>query len=98
MTLRPARRELIGLQPAYIRRMPRPVDAALLAAMCVAVGSPDVELAMGFTMGFDAVGSIPASGCGGRASTRNRSCLSGSARWITLGGTAAWRLRCRLSG
>ena len=60
--LAPVRRELERLQPAHIRRMPSQVDAALLAAASMAVGSPDSELALGFVVGFDAVGDIPVSG------------------------------------
>ena len=63
VTLRPVRNELRQLQPDYIRRMPSPVDSPLLVALCVATGAPDgIELGVGFVMGFDAIGVIPASG------------------------------------
>ena len=45
-----------------IRAMPQRVDVALLHVIAQAVQSPDAELAIGFALGFPAVGDIPPSG------------------------------------
>ena len=48
--------------PGHIRRMVQPLHVALIAAVLLATGAPDSELALDLACGLKNVGDVPASG------------------------------------
>ena len=57
----PVNAVLERLKPRHIAAMPQKVDAALLHVLAQACQSPDLDIAIGFVLGFPAVGDIPPS-------------------------------------